>query len=56
MSAIELKRCRHCVNTLVAVQIDPREDFTLSGPAVVCERCDADAHGQEPLFVPDWWE
>jgi hypothetical protein len=40
MGAIELKRCLHCMRTLVSLQIDERDEFERPGPAVVCPRCD----------------
>jgi hypothetical protein len=56
MAAIELKRCRHCVRTLVSLQVDERGDFALRSPAIVCDRCDARASDEPPVYVPDDWE
>jgi hypothetical protein len=56
MGAIELKRCPHCMRTLTPLQIDEREEFARSGPALVCARCDTDPPLEELLLLPDAWD
>jgi hypothetical protein len=56
VGAIDLRRCRHCVRPLLSLQIDERDEFALRSPAVVCERCDGEAHDEDPVFLPDGWE
>lgn len=56
MSAIDIKRCPHCVGRLAAFPLDKLDGFDTPGPAVVCHRCDSGPNDQEPLFVPHGWE
>jgi hypothetical protein len=51
---MEPKRCRHCAGRLTSLQIDGREEFAISGPALVCARCDGAAPEGESAFVPPY--
>jgi Fe-S-cluster-containing hydrogenase component 2 len=56
VSAIDRKRCHHCVGPLSVVQLEEHDGFTARGVAVLCERCDGEPHGEPALVVPESWD